>query len=54
MLTKQSCYLRFLLVWLSVGGTPVTVVGVPDENSMEGVTLLIVLVELTGVWLGRT
>ena len=39
------------VVWLSVGGTPVTVVGVSDEDSMEGVTLLIVLVEFTGVWL---
>ena len=39
------------VVWLSFGGTPVTVVGVPDEDSMEGVTLLIVFVEVTGVWL---
>ena len=42
------------VVWLSVGGTPVTVVGVPDEDSMEGVMLLIVLVEVTGVMAGRT
>ena len=39
------------VVWLTVGGTSVTVVRIPDEDSMEGVTLLIVLVEVTGVWL---
>ena len=39
------------VVWLSVGGTSITIVGIPDEDSMEGVTLLIVLVEVTGVWL---